>query len=128
MTDYLALAAQAAGDFDSHVTLYDWSSFIMMAGFIALHAIIPLISGLIYAHHWRILLMWVAALAGASYALQAGQELFNANSGAYDSLDALTFSAVLVLVPAFGAAGIGILLRKMWDRRKAEYMAPEVQK
>jgi hypothetical protein len=122
--NYLAAAAQATGfGFDTQVSSFDWPSFIMMAGFIALHAVIPLIAGLIYADHWRTFLIWVSVLASASYALHAGQEMLNADSDVYNRLDTLTLIAVFTLAPAFGAATLGILIRKVRTARAA----PEAQ-
>ncbi|MDZ4138185.1 MAG: hypothetical protein U1D66_04815 [Erythrobacter sp.] len=122
MIDHLALAALAAGAGVDYQT--DWPSLIMMAGFITLHAIIPLVGGMIYGDRWRILFIWVGALAGASYVMHTGQELLNGGASVYGT-DSVMFVAVFTLVPAFGAATIGIIIRKLRHRHDAERPAPE---
>ena len=122
MIDHLALAALAAGTRVDYET--DWPSLIMMAGFITLHAIIPLIGGIVYGDRWRNLLIWVGALAGASFVMHTGQELLNGGANAYGT-DPVMFVAAFTLVPAFGAATIGIIIRKVRHRIDAERPAPK---
>jgi len=91
---------------------------MFVAGMLVLYVIAPLIGGVIYAAHWRALLVWVALLTVGSSAVHAGQVLWG--FATYDCCgpvsDSLATVAIMVFVPAFGAAALGIFLRKLWDR------------
>lgn len=129
MIEYLALAAQALEGLPRHTSHAGLFSFMMLAGFVALHAILPFVGGLFYAYQWRTLLKWVAALAAASFAANTGQELW-ANeefSQNQDIFDILGLGLAIEVVPAFSAAIVGIIVRKLRDRLETERPASEVQ-
>lgn len=117
MIDILAAAAEPLGGYERQIFGPEFYTLVVVVGWVLLHGLLPLIGGVMYATHWRTLLTWVAALAIASFAIHAGHELWSVAS--YDDYravsGALSQTAIFVFVPAFGAAAIGIFVRKLWD-------------
>ena len=110
---FLAMAAPQPQGFDPEIAF----SLLSAAGWIVLHAILPLIGGVLYATHWRTLLAWVTALAAASFTLHAGHQISVSWYHEYFFIERLLLElAAFILAPAFGATAIGIFIRKMWDR------------
>ncbi|MEX0342422.1 MAG: hypothetical protein AB3N06_07535 [Erythrobacter sp.] len=121
MIDLLALAAEAMDGYEPQGLDPHLYTLVSVVGWFLLHALLPLIGGIAYASHWRRFLLWIAALAVASFAMQVGQELWSvASYNDYGTVSgALSQIALFVFAPAFGGAAIGIFIRRMWDHSMA---------
>jgi hypothetical protein len=120
--DFLAAAAEAWDGYESQGLDPHFYSLLSGVGWFLLHALLPFVGGVTYASQWRTFLLWVAVLAVSSFAIHAGQELWLVAS--YDDYGTVSGTlsqfALFVFAPAFGAAAIGILIRRMWNQFMAE--------